>query len=157
MLPRSTQQQALACGPRQPQSGATPPRPVDSLPRTMGERIAAVRQARGYNRNQLARILGTTWPVVNRWEKDRTRPSVESLQRLASAFDVSVDCLAGSAPIPQGADVAEFSAFLRWHAPKDLSDEEQRWLASAPAGSGRLTAEDLAELLRLVRHRALGR
>ena len=118
---------------------------------TVGERIATVRRSRGLNRNQLAREVGTTWAVVNRWEKDRTRPSIASLHRLADVLKVSMDELIGSGSAPRPMDDAELTAFLRWHAPGDLSDEELRWLRSAPVGGGRLYAGDFSAILRVVR------
>ena len=54
----------------------------------LGKRIEAARKARGLNRNQLAREVGSSWALVNRWEKGRTRPSVDSFLRLSQVLNV---------------------------------------------------------------------
>ena len=113
----------------------------------VGARIAAARKNRGLNRNQLARKIGTSWALVDRWEKERTVPNLESLQRIAAALHVSTDDLLGRAASSQGTITAELADFRRHHAPADLTDAEMRWLSFCPIEPGLFQSEDFAKLL----------
>ena len=129
-----------------------PPRAAGADRCSVGAQITKARKARGLNRNQLARKIGTSWALVDRWEKDRTVPSVESLNRLAEALDVGVDQLLGKTTPSRSPQHDEaLDEFLRAHAPRDLSREEQRWLEAAPVGPGRLGTKDYVELLHVLR------
>ena len=114
-----------------PTSRTLAPSP-QSIDPAVGERIAEARAARGLNRNRLARMLGTSWAVVNRWEKGRAQPSSESMRRLASALGVTIDWLVGREArpvVPLNEGLAEF---LRDFAPSDITEAEVQWLREAP-------------------------
>ena len=113
----------------------------------VGGRIAAARKNRGLNRNQLARKIGTSWALVDRWEKGRTVPNVESLARIAAVLHVSTDDLLGRDEPTQGAMTSELVKFQRHHAPADLTEAELRWLSFCPVEPGLFGAEDFARLL----------
>lgn len=101
------------------------------------------------NRNQLARALGTSWQHVDHWEKGRTRPTVESVRRLAELLGVSVDHLLAVEPEP--AERSTLEQFLAELAPTDLSAEEAQWLRVAPIDDARATPEDYLALLERLR------
>lgn len=64
----------------------------------MGERIRALRKARGFTLDQLAQASGSSKSYV--WElenKAPPRPSAEKLARIAEALDTTVDALIGTA------------------------------------------------------------
>lgn len=57
----------------------------------IGDKISALRAARGWKQEDLAKQLKTTAPNISRWEANRIIPSAEALAMLAKAFDVTVD------------------------------------------------------------------
>ena len=62
---------------------------------TLGERIRAEREAKGWSQAELGRILGVAAPTVHRYETNDRRPDPEMLLRLADLFGVSADYLLG--------------------------------------------------------------
>jgi transcriptional regulator with XRE-family HTH domain len=121
-------------------------------PLAVGRRIRTARERRGFNRNQLARELGTSWQLVDRWEKGRTAPSPTSLRRLAETLEVSVDFILAGAHAPQS-DGPGLAAFLAKDAPPDLSGLEEAWLRGAPVEGDPLTPDDYADLVAILRRR----
>lgn len=112
---------------------------VSHHPVSIGARIRSAREKRGINKNQLARLLGTSWQHVHRWEIGRTAPSADSLQKIAKELDVSAGYLLG-AESHDGArgEVEEtrgLELFLKSYAPDDLTEAELAWLKSAPLGT----------------------
>jgi transcriptional regulator with XRE-family HTH domain len=116
---------------------------------SIGARIAAARERAGMNRNQLARALGTSWQHVDHWEKGRTRPTVESVRRLAELLGVSVDYLLGLEEAR--AERSTLERFLGELAPGDLTPQEEQWLRDAPLDDARATPEDYLGLLERLR------
>lgn len=57
---------------------------------TIGNRIQAVREARGIRRAELARRMGVAKTSIQRWETDVSSPSWYTLERIASGLGVSV-------------------------------------------------------------------
>jgi transcriptional regulator with XRE-family HTH domain len=127
---------------------------VSHHPVSIGARIRSAREKRGINKNQLARLLGTSWQHVHRWEIGRTAPSADSLQKIAKELGVSAGYLLGAeAHDGVGADAEEtrgLELFLKSYAPDDLTEAELSWLKAAPLGpdatAGRYV--DLLEALR---------
>lgn len=95
----------------------------------IGTRIAEARERAGLNRNQLARALGTSWQHVDHWEKGRTRPTLESVRKIAEVLEVPVESLLGLRDMaPNNA----YERYLEEKAPADLTEEEASWLEAAP-------------------------
>jgi len=61
----------------------------------VGERIRALRTARKLTQEQLAYRAGVSVGTIARIERGATRPTLETLERLARALDVSVADLLG--------------------------------------------------------------
>lgn len=57
----------------------------------MGEIIASKRKALGMTQNELASKMGVTDKAVSKWERELSCPDVNSLPKLASIFDMTVD------------------------------------------------------------------
>lgn len=57
---------------------------------TMGDRIAAARQALGFNQAELAEKLGVKLDALERWEYDQSEPRANRLQMLAGVLNVSL-------------------------------------------------------------------
>lgn len=63
----------------------------------MGERIAALRNERGWSQRELGRRMGDmTGQTVHHWERGHHTPSLEKARQLAEAFGISLDELVGS-------------------------------------------------------------
>jgi transcriptional regulator with XRE-family HTH domain len=60
----------------------------------IGERIQALRKRQGWSQQQLAKKIGTSGPIVGRYERGEMTPSVEVAKKLADTFDVTLDFLA---------------------------------------------------------------
>jgi transcriptional regulator with XRE-family HTH domain len=58
-----------------------------------GERLRALREARGLNQCDLALKVGTVQSAVCHWESGSRTPSFTSLENLADALGVSLDRL----------------------------------------------------------------
>ena len=106
----------------------------------------------------MARDLGTSWQHVDRWERGATEPSPESLRKLATYLDVSVDHLLGSDE-PPALDAAhrETSAlddFLDAYAPQDITEREVAWLRAAPVDHAGATPGDYLNMLHGLRSTA---
>ena len=68
---------------------------------TFGDRIAVRRKELGLSRKALAADVGTSAPVVGRYERDEITPTVETAKKLADALGVTVDYLLGGTGLAQ--------------------------------------------------------
>jgi transcriptional regulator with XRE-family HTH domain len=59
----------------------------------IGDKILALRKERGWSQQQLAKLLGTSGPIVGRYERGEMTPSVEVAKKLAETFGVTLDYL----------------------------------------------------------------
>ena len=59
------------------------------------ERLKELRKERGLTQKQLAEVLETTDDSIFSWEKGRSQPSIETLQKICNYFNVSADYLIG--------------------------------------------------------------
>lgn len=57
---------------------------------TLGDRIAAGREALGFTQQQLAERLGVTLNTLEEWEFDQSAPRANRLQMLAGVLNVSL-------------------------------------------------------------------
>ena len=60
-----------------------------------GNRIAELREKRGWTQEELASTVGITRAALSHYEKNRRKPDFETLTLLADRFDVSIDYLIG--------------------------------------------------------------
>ena len=56
------------------------------MPKSHGERIAAVREKHGLSIEQAAARIGVTYGSVRRWEREKTSPTSDSNRRAVEAF-----------------------------------------------------------------------
>ena len=61
----------------------------------MAKRITELRVEESLSQSQLGRAIDVSQSAISNWEKGYKEPSIESLRRLASFFQVSVDYLIG--------------------------------------------------------------
>lgn len=50
----------------------------------------------GYTATKIAAVVGYSKNIIYEWEKGRTQPNIETLNKLARLFDVTVDYLTGN-------------------------------------------------------------
>lgn len=59
----------------------------------MKDKIKTLRKSLGYSQEELAKIINVHQTAVSQWEQGRTTPDIETIKKLASLFNVSVDYL----------------------------------------------------------------
>jgi len=59
----------------------------------VGQKIKALRQARGWSQYRLSKLTGIPQPLISEWEAGKQNPSAKYLTKLAAAFGVPVDAL----------------------------------------------------------------
>jgi len=62
---------------------------------TFGERISVLRKQLKLSQNDLAKKIGTSAPIVGRYEREEIKPSIDVASKLADALSVSLDYLLG--------------------------------------------------------------
>lgn len=60
---------------------------------TLGEKILRLRKDKRWSQKELAAMIGTSGPVLGRYERHEITPSVEVAKKLAEAFGVTLDFL----------------------------------------------------------------
>lgn len=63
----------------------------------IGDRILALRKELGWSQQKLAKTVGTSGPIIGRYERGEMTPSVEVAKKLANTFGVTLDFLADDA------------------------------------------------------------
>ncbi|MWV44548.1 helix-turn-helix domain-containing protein [Paenibacillus sp. HJL G12] len=64
-------------------------------------RIAELRDQRGWTQEELAQSIGITRAALSHYEKNRRKPDFEILTKLADKFEVSIDYLIGRTSEPK--------------------------------------------------------
>lgn len=59
----------------------------------IGEKILRLRKEHGWSQQQLAKMIGTSGPIIGRYERGEMVPSVEVAKKLADTFDITLDFL----------------------------------------------------------------
>jgi transcriptional regulator with XRE-family HTH domain len=62
---------------------------------TFGERITMLRKQFKWSQEDLAKKVGTSAPIIGRYERDEIKPSIEVAKKIADALDTTVDYLLG--------------------------------------------------------------
>jgi len=90
---------------------------------TLGEKILRLRKEKKWSQKELARMIGTSGPVLGRYERDEITPSVEVAKKLAEAFMVTLDYL-----VDESGTVAEITdrEMLNRITEIDLLDREDK-------------------------------
>ena len=68
---------------------------------SLGKKISTLRKARGMTQLELADKMNVTDKAVSKWERDLSRPDIDSLPKLAEALGLSVDDLMRSHQRPE--------------------------------------------------------
>jgi transcriptional regulator with XRE-family HTH domain len=63
---------------------------------TFGERIIMLRKQLKMSQDDLAKKVGTSAPIIGRYERNEIKPSIEVAAKIADELNVTVDYLLGS-------------------------------------------------------------
>ncbi|SMF72728.1 DNA-binding transcriptional regulator, XRE-family HTH domain [Paenibacillus uliginis N3/975] len=70
-----------------------------------GHRIAELRENNGWTQEELSEAIGISRASLSHYEKNRRKPNLETLTRLADKFHVSIDYIIGRRNPPQSKSV----------------------------------------------------
>lgn len=62
---------------------------------TFGEKIILVRKQLKWSQDELAKKIGTSAPIIGRYEREEIKPFIEVASKLADALNVTLDYLLG--------------------------------------------------------------
>jgi transcriptional regulator with XRE-family HTH domain len=62
---------------------------------TFGEKIIALRKQLKWSQDDLAKKIGTSAPIIGRYEREEINPSIDVAAKIADALNVTVDYLIG--------------------------------------------------------------
>ncbi|MGF7046285.1 transcriptional regulator with XRE-family HTH domain [Paenibacillus sp. DS2015] len=113
-----------------------------------GNRIAELREIRGWTQEDLSRSIGITRASLSHYEKNRRKPDFEILSKLADKFDVSIDYLIGRtnhADVEMDEDVRQFVDDL------ELSDDKILERINLTIDGRSLTEEEAKRFIAFVR------
>lgn len=88
-----------------------------------GKRLLSLRKERGWSQPEVGRKIGTSGAIIGRYERSEITPSVDVAQRLAEAFDVTLDYLLAEDELPQVLKDPEM--LERWRSIDDLPAEDR--------------------------------
>ncbi|HEY2495063.1 MAG TPA: helix-turn-helix transcriptional regulator [Paenibacillus sp.] len=113
-----------------------------------GNRIADLREQKGWTQEELATTIGISRAALSHYEKNRRKPDFETLTQLADLFQVSIDYLIGRTSQfqhPMDGDVQQFTEQL------ELSDSELLEKFSLTIDGHKLTDEEARRFIAFVR------
>ena len=145
---------------------------------TIGKRIAALRREKNLKQDDVAQMLEISPQAVSKWENDQTCPDISLLPKLAKILGVSVDELLSGKQEPQPVvtlvpeeqrkDIKDMMLRIvvdshdgdkvRVNLPMALVQLAMEMGMEMPQVSGNdaLKGIDLAQVMELVRHGAMG-
>jgi transcriptional regulator with XRE-family HTH domain len=62
---------------------------------TFGQRITYQRKQLKLSQDELAKMVGTSGPIVGRYERDEMKPSIDVAKKISDALQVTIDYLLG--------------------------------------------------------------
>lgn len=66
---------------------------------TFGERITYQRKQKKWSQEDLAKKIGTSAPIIGRYERDEIKPSIEVAAKIAAELEVTIDYLVNGATL----------------------------------------------------------
>jgi transcriptional regulator with XRE-family HTH domain len=93
----------------------------------IGDKIKILRKQNRWSQKQLAQKIGTSGPIVGRYERGEMTPSVEVAKKLADTLNVTLAYLVDD-PI-RAAEIKDKNMFRRIMEIQDLNTEDQRTIA----------------------------
>lgn len=62
---------------------------------TFGERITLLRKQLKWSQSDLGKKIGTSAPIIGRYEREEIKPSIDVAAKIADALNVTIDYLLG--------------------------------------------------------------
>lgn len=62
---------------------------------TFGERILSIRKRLKWSQDELAKKVGTSAPIIGRYERNEIKPAIDTAKSIADALGVTIDFLLG--------------------------------------------------------------
>lgn len=62
---------------------------------TFGEKITRLRKGLKWSQDDLAKKVGTSAPIIGRYERNEIKPSIDVALKIANALEVTLDYLVG--------------------------------------------------------------
>lgn len=62
---------------------------------TFGERILSIRKRHKWSQDDLAKKVGTSAPIIGRYERNEIKPAIDTAKAIADELGVTVDFLLG--------------------------------------------------------------
>ena len=62
---------------------------------TFGERILSIRKRLKWSQDELAKKVGTSAPIIGRYERNEIKPAIDTAKSIADALGVTIDFLIG--------------------------------------------------------------
>jgi transcriptional regulator with XRE-family HTH domain len=90
---------------------------------TWAKRLLDLRKARKWSQPELAQHIGTSGPVIGRYERAEMTPSIEVARKFAKVFDVTLDYLFNEGDLP--AALQDKKIIERWEALNDIPEEDK--------------------------------
>jgi transcriptional regulator with XRE-family HTH domain len=90
----------------------------------IGDRIQMLRKQNSWSQKQLAKKIGTSGPIVGRYERGEMTPSVEVAKKLADTFDVTLDYLVDDTG--RAAEIKDKAMLRRIMEIQSLDTEDQK-------------------------------
>ena len=91
-------------------------------------RLLDLRKRKGWSQPQLGKKLGTSGPIIGRYERGEMTPSIEVAKKLAEIFGVTVDYLVSDKEMP---NILQDQTMLeRWRTIDGLSPPERERILS---------------------------
>jgi transcriptional regulator with XRE-family HTH domain len=88
----------------------------------IGNKILSLRKDRGWSQQTLAKKVGTSGPIIGRYERREMTPSVEVAKKLANAFHVTMDYLVDD---NNSAEIKDRSMLERLQAIENLESKDK--------------------------------
>lgn len=92
---------------------------------TFGERITVIRKQLKWSQEDLAKKVGTSAPIIGRYERNEIKPSIEIAKKIADELEVTVDYLLGGDQL-----VLDKKLVKRMEEIQKLSPEDQKTVFS---------------------------
>ncbi|QAY68141.1 helix-turn-helix domain-containing protein [Paenibacillus protaetiae] len=114
----------------------------------IGNRIAKLREDRGWTQEQTAGKLGISRASLSHYEKNRREPDTETMAKFADLYQVTIDYLVGRTNNPQATLSEEVQGFVD---DLELSDEEILEKYNLSIDGQKLTSEETRRFIAFVR------
>ena len=59
----------------------------------LGEKILQLRKKKNWSQPELGKTIGTSGPIIGKYERNEMKPSIDVVKKISEAFKVSIDYL----------------------------------------------------------------